>query len=97
VQQRTWQEAVDECCLRGGYLATFLDPYFDDLIINYAASQSKTMVDFYTSLIYHLISRLLSTQQVWVGATDSASEKNIIWCEPGGGNVSINSPLLRKV
>jgi hypothetical protein len=97
VQQRTWQEAEDECCLRGGYLATFLDPFSDVLIIKYAAEQSKTMIEFYTSLIYIIRYRGYFPQQVWVGGMYSASEENIVWCEPGGGNVSYKSPLSRKV
>jgi hypothetical protein len=95
MQKRTWQGAVDECCARGGYLATFLDPDFDELIKKAANKTSPTIgeVTPAPSVVY----QDADISNVWVGAVDSNSEGNIVWCLPGGGNLSIKSPLSSEV
>lgn len=44
-----------------------------------------------------VIFKVNNNSHIWVGATDSASEGNTVWCEPNGDNEPIHSQLSSVV
>ena len=52
-QQRTWQEAADECCARGGYLASFLDQDIDDMLL-IAIKKRNALIESMATVHFHV-------------------------------------------
>lgn len=91
IKLRTWEDASDECCARGGHLATFLD---QDFVEEFQKCTFKRTSKFW--LVYiRQFSVIIEVDDYWIGALSVVpGTYKTVWCVPGENDVSDDkSPL----
>jgi hypothetical protein len=90
---RTWIEASDDCCARGGHLVTLL--LIKSFLEVVDSVIRKGIPCQYYALCHHIQIRIFvkSKGNFWVGAMNTLGTTDAVWCVPGENNVSTKSPL----